>query len=106
MLEREENLRHNFVWKRLQTTLVNAMELAPEERAVLNVFRVYGTGRGEYLSVQTLERERMAHGRSIDDGWSRSLRSLVDKGCISRDPLGYGLTDKGLFLTQHLDDES
>ena len=85
---------------------MNTMKLTPEEKTVLDMFREYETRRGEYLSVQTLERERIAHSRSIKNGWSHSLLSLADKGYITRDPLGYGLTDKGMFLIQHPDIES
>ena len=71
------------------------MGLLPEEEVVLNIFKAYEIEPGEYLSVQTLDRERMKVPRRIQENWDILLKSLVKEGYTIRDLLGYGLTEKG-----------
>ena len=74
------------------------MDLTSEQQAVLAVLKEHDIQEGEYLSVQTLDRERLAHPQPIQEKWAKALRGLVDAGLVVRDPLGYGLTRTGQYL--------
>ena len=74
------------------------MELTPEQQAILAVLKEHDIQEGEYLSVQTLDRERLALPQPIQDKWASALRSLVNSGHIIHDPLGSGLTKSGRYL--------
>ena len=73
----------------------NEMELRSEHLAVLNVFRKHRVGRGQFLLIQVLRREREDLPREIQENWSEIIKTLTDAGHILRDPLGYSLTEKG-----------
>ena len=81
------------------------MELTPEECAVLNIFKKHDIEKGEYLPVQTLDRERLKLPREIQDNWASIIKSLRNAGYIALDPLGYGLTEKGHHQVDHLDSD-
>ena len=71
------------------------MELTSEQQAVLNIFKECDIEEGEYLSVQTLERERLDLSDEIQDNWNAIIRRLIALGYITYDPLGYCLTERG-----------
>ena len=75
-----------------------AMELTPEQQAILAILREHGIQDAEYLSVQTLDRERSALPQPDQEKWASALKGLVNGGLIARDPLGYGLTKSGRYL--------
>jgi len=77
------------------------MELTPEQLAVLNIFKEYEIDAGEYLSAQTLGQARLELPKEIRDRWNDILESLIKLSCITRDPLGYGLTQKGHRQAYH-----
>ena len=74
------------------------MELTPEQQAILAILKEHDIQEGEYLSVQTLDREKSALPQPIQEKWVKVLKSLVNDGLIVRDPLGYGLTKSGRYL--------
>ncbi len=71
------------------------MVITPEQHAILSIFLDHDIQEGEYLSVQTLDRERLALPKPVQEKWTDLLRGLVSAGIVSYDPLGYGLTEKG-----------
>ena len=71
------------------------MELMPEQLAVLNIFKENDIEEGEYLAVQTENRERQKLPKKVQDNWHEILRTLRNIGYITLDPLGYSLTEKG-----------
>ena len=71
------------------------MELTPEELAVLNIFKEHDIEEGEYLAIQTLNRERLKLPEKVQNNWSDVLKVLSNSGYIALDPLGYSLTEKG-----------
>ena len=73
------------------------MELTPEELAVLKIFKEHEIEKGEYLSVQTLSRERLKLPKKVQDDWNSIIKDLRKSGYVALDPLGYGLTEKGHF---------
>ena len=76
------------------------MELTHGQRAVLDIFKEHDIEAGEYLSSATLDRERLTLPQAIQDEWDDIIRNLVKAGFIFRDPLGYGLTEKGHYRLQ------
>ena len=77
------------------------MELTPEQQAVLDILKEHDIEKGEYLSVLTVERERSNLPKEAQDNWNDIVKSLVKAGYITRDPLGYGLTEKGHYQLYH-----
>ena len=73
------------------------MELTSEQLLVLTIFKEHDMEEGEYLSMQTLNRERLNLPQDIQDNWNDIIKSLMEEGYIALDPLGYGLTNKGHY---------
>jgi hypothetical protein len=81
------------------------MELTRDQKKVLEIFRAHDIEKGEYLATQTLERERQKLTKTIQKNWDTIMRGLITSGYLTRDPLGYGLTETGYYHLHH-DDES
>ena len=71
------------------------MELTAEEHAVLKIFKEHDIEEGEYLTIQTLDRERLGLPKKVQNNWNDILKALRSSGYIVLDPLGCGLTEKG-----------
>ena len=71
------------------------MELSPDQGAVLGIFKEHEIEQGEYLSAQTLQRERLGLPEELQTNWDSTIQQLVRDGYIFYDRVGYGLSGKG-----------
>ena len=79
------------------------MELTPEQRAVMNVFKEHKITKGDYLAISILNEERAKLSKNVRDHWEAIIKSLMESGYITRrDPLGYGLTEMGSKQIQEM----
>lgn len=72
------------------------MKLSTAQLSVLGVFKTHNIGRRQYLLNAILDSEQLRRPEEIQDRWWETVKELRHSGYIIFDPLGYGLTEKGL----------
>ena len=78
------------------------MELTPEQRAVMNVFKEHKVCKGDYLAISTLNEERPKLSKNVQDHWEVIIKSLMESGYITRRDPWYGLTEMGYKRIQEM----
>ena len=70
------------------------MELSPEDRAVLGIYRKHKLTTNQYLPLGLLDKEKRHLPRRVRKNWDNIIAKLRITGYLVLDPLGYGLTHK------------